>query len=110
MSRRPPAPQNPQALEKLHERSGNTNVMQITEGKGGFAAIWGGRSRVKGTATDAVKHHYYQGNWCGRRVTAGGKNMSMRLPDFLLQVKGLFVAVPQIEHNWTPHRPVPHQT
>jgi hypothetical protein len=34
----------------------------------------------------------------------------MRLPDFSLQVKGFFVAVPQIEHNWTPHRPLPPQT
>jgi hypothetical protein len=33
-------PQNLQALEKLHERPGNTNVMEITEAEGGLTPGW----------------------------------------------------------------------
>jgi hypothetical protein len=80
--------------------------MQITEGAGGFAAFWTARSGLRdGQNTMIIKPAR-----CGRWATQGGKNTSMRLPDFSLQVKGLFVAVPQIEHNWTPHRPAPPQT
>jgi hypothetical protein len=35
------------------------------------------------------------------------QTISMRLPAFSRRVNALFVAVPQIEHNWTAHRPAP---
>jgi hypothetical protein len=55
--RLPPQPENLQVLEKLHERTKNTNVIQITEGNGGLAAFSIARFR----SSDAIKHHYYQG-------------------------------------------------
>src|SRR5471032_2809593 len=105
--RLPPPPENLQVLEKLHETTENTNVIQITEGNRGFAAF--------SIPTIGIKRRHKtpllsRQRGRGRRATAGGKNTSMRLPDFSLRVKGLFVAVPQIEHNWTPHRPPPPQT
>jgi hypothetical protein len=100
-----PSP-NPQVLEKLHETPKNTNVMQVTEAGGGFAARWQPRSGIKGRR----KYHHYQANRVRPKRHSQRQIASMRLPDFSLRVKGLFVAVPQIEHNWTPHRPVPPQT
>jgi hypothetical protein len=37
-------------------------------------------------------------------------NTSIRLPDFRHQVNAFFAAVPQIERNWTAHRPAPPKT
>jgi hypothetical protein len=77
-------------LEKLHETprntQANTNVTEVTEGWNDLVAFLGDKSGPK---------------WGAPFAKPG-------LSDGFARVKGMFVAVPQNEHNWTANRrPIP---
>jgi hypothetical protein len=93
-------------LKNYTKRQGTQIVTQITEARTGLRQFGAVDQGVKGPD----KTHQYQWNLVRPSGHRGSKNTSTRLPDLSLQVKGLLVAVPQIDHNWTPHRLAPPQT